>query len=112
MRNEVKRGKSRVRSRYGVKIVKIKAVFFFVFFVFGQGCVPRECYGVLRVFCFFCCFGRCVFRGSVTGCYVFFFFFGMGVFRGSVTGCVCEPWALRQARAKMFSITPKNVGRK
>jgi len=106
----VKKGKSQARSRHGVKIVKIKAVFFFVFFVFGQGCVPRECYGVLRVFCFFCCFGRCVFRGSVTGCYVFFF--GMGVFRGSVTGCVCEPWALRQARAKMFSITPKNVGRK
>ena len=23
-----------------------------------------------------------------------------------------EPWALRQARAKMFSITPKNVGSK
>ena len=53
LRNGVKRGKSEVRSRYGVKIVKIKAVFFFVFFVFGQGCVPRECYGVLRVFCFF-----------------------------------------------------------
>jgi len=87
----VKKGKSQARSRHGVKIVKIKAVFFFVFFVFGQGCVPRECYGVLRVFCFFLFFllfwQGCVPR-ECYGVLRFFVFFGMGVFRGSVTGCV------------------------
>jgi len=57
---------------------------FFCFFCFWAGVCSA---GVLRgVTCFFCCFGRCVFRGSVTGCYVFFFFLAWvcsaGVLRG------------------------------
>jgi len=68
----VKKGKSQARSRHGVKIVKIKAVFFFVFFVFGQGCVPRECYGVLRVF-FVVLAGVCS-AGVLRGVTFFFFF--------------------------------------
>ena len=66
---------------------------------------------------FFCFFvfvlaGVCpavVLRGVTVFCFLFFLAWvcSAGVLRG-----VCEPWALRQARAKMFSITPKNVGSK
>ena len=65
---------------------------FFVFFVFGQGCVPRECYGVLRVF-FFCFVffvvlaGVCsagVLRGVTVFCFLFFLAWvcSAGVLRG------------------------------
>ena len=90
---------------------------FFCFFCFWAGvCSAGVLRGVTFFFFFFVFFvvlaGVCsagVLRGVTVFCFLFFLAWvcSAGVLRG-----VCEPWALRQARAKMFSITPKNVGSK